>query len=75
LFLESLYRLPKARRNAEKLAFFEFSVQCSTTIRTLLAIDESEVFLAQRANGSIDVVRGILLQPVPEIPVFVVVLL
>jgi hypothetical protein len=36
---------------------------------------KGEVFLAQRLDDAIDVVSGILLQPGPEIPVFLVVLL
>jgi hypothetical protein len=75
LFFESLYRLPKRLGYVEKLASFEFSVQGSATICALLAVDEAEVFLAQRLDDTIDVVRGILLQPGPEIPVFVVVFL
>ena len=39
------------------------------------AVDKGEVFLTQRFDDAIDVIGGVLFEPGPEFPVFVVVLL
>jgi hypothetical protein len=48
---------------------------CPNSRCALRAVDKGEVFLTQRFDEAIDVIGGVLLEPGPESPVFVVILL